>query len=226
MQKSFKRCFVFCAGDFCPGEILPQNGDLVIAADGGLAHCDSLGIEPDYLVGDFDSVDSARLEKISGRTVRLPRQKDDTDTLAAVKLALSENCTEFVFLGALGGTRPEHSIANLQTLLYLSNRGCTGTIVSQNTAMTTLHSGTLVLEKPENPPYYISVFAMGGSASGVTIQGLQYPLENAVLTPDYPLGISNEFLPENSTAEISVKSGTLVVVYDTRMKILRKKEDL
>ncbi len=221
MQKSFRRCFIFCAGDFCPGP-LPQKGDLVIAADGGLAHCRTAGIEPDYLVGDFDSVDCGMIEEISSKTVRLPRQKDDTDTLAAVKLALSMECQDFVLQGALGGSRPEHSIANLQTLLYLANRGCTGTIVAGNTAITTLFSGTLFLEKPETPPYYVSVFAAGGNASGVTIKGLQYPLDDALLSPDYPLGISNEFLPEKTTAEISVKSGTLVVVYDTRMKILRK----
>ena len=199
-----KNCVIFCAGAL-DGSVEIPAGALVIAADGGLRHTDCLGIRPDVILGDFDSL---------GYTPQdaevFPVEKDDSDSMLAVRRGLAEGCEEFIFYGALEGKRLDHTIANFQTLQFLANRGAVGYLLGKDTAVTVVKNGKLMF--PAEARGVISVFCMGSDASGVTIQGLKYELTDGVLTAGHPLGLSNAFV--GKTAKIEVKSGSLLVLWD------------
>ncbi|MCI6957459.1 MAG: thiamine diphosphokinase [Candidatus Faecousia sp.] len=197
------RCVIFCAA-LCEGaELLP--GDFVIAADGGLAHCRRLGITPNEILGDFDSLGSIP----QGASV-FPVEKDDTDAMLAAKRGLCLGFREFLFYGSLDGPRLDHTVANFQMLMYLADHDAHGTLVGILQKVTLLRNG--VLRFPAGMTGNISVFAMGGDAEGVTLRGLYYPLENGRLTTAFPLGVSNHFTGE--AAEITVEKGNLLVIWD------------
>ena len=199
------KCLIFCAGGFA-GLLEPINpGDYVIAADGGLVHTEALGLTPDLILGDFDSLGYTP----AGSTV-FPVEKDDTDAMLAVKQGLALGYREFLLYGSLDGPRLDHSIANFQTLQYLADRGAKGMLVGKTQTVTLVKDGTLAL--PARDKGIVSVFCMGADARGVTIKGLQYPLENGILTAGFPLGVSNHFVGQE--AEISVENGSLLVICD------------
>ena len=198
------RCVIFCAA-LCEGaELLP--GDFVIAADGGLAPCRRLGITPNEILGDFDSLGSIP----QGASV-FPVEKDDTDAMLAAKRGLCLGFREFLFYGSLDGPRLDHTVANFQMLMYLADHDAHGTLVGILQKVTLLRNG--VLRFPAGMTGKISVFAMGGDAEGVTLRGLYYPLENGRLTTAFPLGVSNHFTGE--AAEITVEKGNLLIIWDT-----------
>lgn len=200
-------CYIFGAGQFYGLHTRPRPGDFLIAADGGYTACRAAGLVPDLLVGDFDSLPTV---PEGCAIVRLPVEKDDTDMLAAIRLGLERGAKRFHLYGGTGGDRPEHTLSNLQCLLFLAERGGEGILYDRTSACTALRAGTLRF--PAGSRGNISVFAMDGPAEGVTLRGLQYGLEDAVLTPSLPLGVSNSFT--GAAAEITVKRGTLLVWYD------------
>ena len=203
-----KNCIIVGAGEFCETSLDITKNDLVIAADGGLKHLDGLGVIPDLLVGDFDSLDFGRRGKIAVEVVRLAKEKDDTDTAAAVKIGLERGCRTFHLCGC-GGGRFDHTVANLQLLTFLSKKGAAGFLYGSDFVATAVTDGEIKFGKEKTG--FVSVFASDGTAEGVNITGLKYPLTNAQLTCDFPLGVSNEFVGERSV--VSVKSGTLLIVY-------------
>ena len=199
-----KTCIIFCAAEF-DGLLfpIPENA-LVIAADGGLRHTQALGLQPDVILGDFDS-----LGYVPGDSRVFPVEKDDTDTMLAVKLALDRSCDFFVFYGALDGPRLDHTVANFQTLGYLASHGARGVLIGRDYIVTVLSSETIRF--PETSTGILSLFCMGGSAR-VTIGGLQYPLDRGILTPDFPLGVSNHF--QGREARITVHDGQVLALWD------------
>ena len=207
-----RKCFIIGAGDLTVGALEVGESDLVIAVDGGLGYCRVLGVEPDLILGDFDSVspeEAKALEKleqrIPERVIRLPREKDDTDTLAALKEGLHRGYRDFRIYGGTGG-RFDHTFANIQCLLFLKKRGAVGYLVDGNGMMLVLEDETVEFQKGLEG--ILSLFSLSQESSGVTIKGMKYPLEQAVLRNDYPVGISNEFTSEQ--AVISVEKGQLV----------------
>ncbi len=200
-------CYIVCA---LPQEktVSPKPGDLVIAADAGYLQLD--GIKPDYVVGDFDSLG---YEPQGERILRHPAEKDDTDTLLAVKLGLSLGYSAFVLLGGVGG-RLDHTLANIQTLAYLQARGAKACLVGEAETIAMLTCGTLRFRAGLSGA--VSVFAYGDQATGVYERGLQYPLTNATLTDDFPLGVSNAFT--GSPAEITVGQGRLLVLWGAALE--------
>ncbi|MDE7245681.1 MAG: thiamine diphosphokinase [Oscillospiraceae bacterium] len=182
-----------------------KSSDLVIAADGGLRYLEEQDIQPDYVVGDFDSLGRVPAGK---NIIRHPVEKDDTDMLLAVRTGLAEGCQKFLLFGGLGG-RLDHTYANLQVLGFLAERGAQGWLLGDGTVITAVHNGTL--EFPAECSGTISVFCAGADASGVTLRGLYYPLEDAVLKSSVPLGVSNQFT--GVSASVSVSSGTLLVMW-------------
>lgn len=186
-----------------------ETGDLLVAADGGLRHVQALGLRPDVVLGDFDSLGYVP----EGPAVqRFPVEKDDTDSMLAAQLGLRRGYRRFLFYGALDGPRLDHTLANFQTLSYLTDQGGWGYLVGSTYLATTLARGSLRFG-PEAGGI-VSVFCLGPDAAGVCLRGLQYPLEDAVLTADYPLGVSNHFM--GCTAEIAVGTGRLLVLWDRR----------
>lgn len=181
-----------------------KNDDFYIYCDSGLYHQKELDKAPNLIVGDFDShpePDSAI------ETIVLPCEKDDTDTVYAVKEALSRGYDEFLLIGVIGN-RLDHSLGNVSVLFYLDAQGKKGTILDDYSEM------ELVSDTPVLVPdmfSYFSLLNISGTAKGVSIENAKYPLQNAEITCDYQYGISNEVLP-NKTAKISVQTGTLLLV--------------
>ena len=202
-----KRCIIFCAGELADMPFLPGVEDLVIAADGGLRHCRGLEIVPDVILGDFDS-----LGQIPAGAQVFPVEKDDTDTMLAVRRGLAEGCREFVILGGLEGPRLDHTVANFQTLMFLAEHGAQGYLLGKEQVVTVIRDGGVYF--PGQPEGTVSVFCMGEDASGVTLEGLKYPLEDGTLTSGFPLGASNRFLGRQ--ARICVKKGSLLLIYDRK----------
>ena len=128
--------------------------------------------------------------------------------LYAVKHGLSLGHRTFILYGGMGG-RLDHTLANIQTLAYLSAHGAAGYLVGEGKIITAVTDGELFFNR-ENKGI-ISVFCSGSEARGVYLKGLKYPLHDAVLTGDMPLGVSNEFTGRPSS--VSVEKGTLVVLW-------------
>ncbi|MDE7261501.1 MAG: thiamine diphosphokinase [Oscillospiraceae bacterium] len=189
-----------------PGTLALPEGALVIAADGGLAHLERRGIAPDLIVGDFDSLGWA---PEGANVIRHPVEKDDTDMLLAVKTGLARGCRKFLLYGGLGG-RLDHAYANLQTLSYLADRGARGWLLGGGMAAAVIRSGRLDFAPGRRGT--VSVFCPNGEARGVDLTGLYYPLENAVLTSNFPLGVSNQFT--GKAASVAVREGSLLVLWE------------
>jgi len=200
-----KLCVIFGAGTLYPPHKKFDKSALVIAADGGYAHAVALGIEPDVVIGDFDSGDIP--ENTAAHVIKLRRDKDDTDMLAAVKLGLRRECRTFAIYGGTGD-RPDHTFANYAVLRYMNAYGARGYLADERFIATVITDGKLTL--PKSIRGTVSVFAYGGDASGVTLKNFAFPLDDAELTPDFPIGVSNE---TTCGGEISVKHGSLLVFF-------------
>lgn len=185
----------------------PRPGDLVIAADGGLATLEGLGITPDVILGDFDSL--GRIPDGDGVLVH-PVEKDDTDTMLACKLGLEKGYRNFEIYGGIGG-RLDHTIANMQTLLYLREHGADAILAGEGETLRVIRNQSVLL--PAKEAGLLSVFALGGNARGVTIRGLYYEAEGVDLTPSFPLGVSNHFCGREAFVE--VKEGNLLICEET-----------
>ncbi|MDD3369677.1 MAG: thiamine diphosphokinase [Lachnospiraceae bacterium] len=208
------KCIIMAAGDFTPVEIDVKDEDYVIAADGGFLYCSLVNVLPDMIVGDMDSVDSsvkAELlqwkEENPDRFVLLPTIKDDTDTLAAIRIGLEKGYRKFHIYGAMGG-RLEHSMANIQCLTYLKENDAVGYLMDASCMVTVIKDEAIHFNK--NLTGYLSVFSLGDQAVGVNETGLKYTLDQATVTNAFPVGISNEFIGEE--AVVSVEKGTLLVI--------------
>ena len=202
-----KRCFIFAAGTFYGLRERPAPGDLVIAADAGYRVCQQAGIVPDLLLGDFDSMDQPDFPNIRRSRV----EKDGADTMLAVKTALEEGCDTVYIYGGTGGKRLDHTLANLQTLLFIRRRGARGYLYDDDFVWTAVENESLTIEKTVGWGLF-SVFCLGDRAEGIDETGFQYPLADAVLTPEFPLGVSNHIL--EPTATITVRKGALAIGWE------------
>ena len=201
-----KTCVIFCAGAF-EGLVQPvEQTDYVIAADGGYTHVKALGLQPDAVLGDFDS-----LGYTPEGGQQFPVEKDDTDTMLAVRHGLKAGCTRFLIYGGLSGPRLDHTVANLQTLQFLADRGARGYLLGKDQCVTLVKNAQLRF--PAGCRGYLSLFCMGADARGVTVRGLQYTLEKGVLQAGFPLGVSNQFIGQE--ASVTVEEGSLLVIYST-----------
>ncbi|MCR5824585.1 MAG: thiamine diphosphokinase [Lachnospiraceae bacterium] len=199
-----KRCVIISGGEF---DALPeiQNEDFVIACDRGYAYAVKENVRPDLVIADFDSFDGAVDEGIPVK--KYPCEKDDTDTMAAVKYAVENGASEVVLCCALGG-RADHAYANIQSCVYAAEHGLKAGIYGRDEEMRIIKDGEIVLKK--KPGFSLSVFSISDRSEGVSITGTKYPLKDAVVTNSFPIGVSNEW--EDEEARISVKKGILLVI--------------
>lgn len=186
------------------------DGSYCIAADKGLLNLRERGIEPDLVVGDFDSLGYVPQAR---ELVRHPVEKDDTDMLLAVREGLRRGYRAFILYGGLGG-RLDHTLANVQTLAFLLAHGARGLLYGEGTAVTLLENGTLRF--PASAQGTLSVFCFGNTAEGVTETGLRYPLENARLANTFPLGVSNAF--RGCESGVRVQNGKLLLLWQSTAK--------
>lgn len=207
-------CYIAGAADTT--RILKQsmikNDDCVIAADGGYRLLQHWGIKPDQVVGDFDSLGYVPSEE---HVSQYPSEKDDTDMMIAVKTGLSMGYRQFVILGGLGG-RLDHTLANIHTLDYLVEHGARGCLMGDEENVLLIDSDSSITFRAEAIGR-LSIFAYGGKAEGVYLTGLKYPLKDAVLTTDFPIGVSNEFTDRGAT--VSVRSGKLLVIWTGSVRL-------
>lgn len=199
-------CFIFGAGPFYGLVETPKPGDRVLAADGGYRHCLAVGLQPDLLLGDFDSLDDLPPELESKK---FPVEKDDTDTMLAIKLGLDLGHRIFHLYGGTGG-RMDHTLANLQALAYLAQEGARGYLYDEGYVFTAIKDDRLSLSPRKEGIF--SVFCLGSEAHGVSIRGAQYPLDRAPLSPFFPLGVSNHF--QGQPVEIEVEDGCLLIGWE------------
>lgn len=200
-------CVIFCAGGF-DGLIEPiTKGDYILAADGGLLHVQALGIEPDGILGDFDS-----LGYIPRNANLFPVEKDDTDAMLAVRHGLEHGYRRFLLYGSIDGPRLDHTVANFQTLQFLADHGAEGYLIGRQQIASVVKNGTLSF--PAAAEGILSIFCMGRDALGVTLTGLKYSLTEDTLTAGFPLGVSNHFT--GTPAVITVRDGSLLVLWDRK----------
>lgn len=202
-----KRFHIFAGGVFHKsdiGEISAQ--DIVICADRGLKHALTAGITPDIIVGDFDSYTDKLPENCEIH--RSVPEKDDTDTMLAVKIAIERGAQEIILYGAMGG-RFDHTFANIQTLEYARIHGCKAIIRDFANIISMQSEGGEKTYKREKNSYF-SVFAYTEKVLIEKLCGVKYPLENHELTTGFPLGVSNEITAEE--AVLKIKEGTVLVV--------------
>lgn len=183
-----------------------RKDDFIVFCDSGLKHLESLQVRPGLIVGDFDSHDNPHLDV---ETIVLPCEKDDTDTVFAVKEAIKRGFEDFLLIGVIGA-RLDHTLGNVSILLYLDSLGKKGCIIDDYSEM----------EIVSNEPAYIgngysffSILNITGCARGITIRDAKYPLTDAEITCEYQYGVSNEPLP-GKTAMVSVKDGRLLLIKD------------
>ena len=209
-----RRCYIAGAGEF-DENVQPGNGDFIIAADGGYVSLASIGVTPDLIVGDFDSIPSGLMGAVLGHpgVMRTPSEKDDTDMMLAVNQGLERGFKEFIINGGLGG-RLDHTLANVQTLTYLAQKGARGVLTGREISITAIKDSKIMLSPDKKINSTVSVFSAGDKAEGVTLKGLKYPLSNATVTKEFPIGVSNETIGQ--VADISVEKGTLIITYDGR----------
>ncbi len=180
-----------------------KEEDMVIAVDGGYEYVKDGQV--DLVVGDFDSLGFVPEHP---HVIALAPEKDDTDMLFAIKEGLKAGYEVFHIYGGMGG-RISHTIANIQCLSYLAERGAKGYLLGGEEVVALIKEDTLCFS--DSYKGYISVFSYGERAEGVTLKGLKYPLEDAVLTQQFPIGVSNEFTGVSSL--VSVKKGTLLIIF-------------
>lgn len=200
-------CRIIGAGECKKTDFEKQNGDFIIAADGGCVYLEKAGIVPDIIIGDFDSLGYVPEGK---EVVKLNPVKDITDMDAAVKEGIKRGYTEFRLYGACGG-RIDHTLANIQLIASLSKQNIKA-YIHDDMIITAVTDGEICFNAEHKG--YISVFSHSDKCAGLTIEGLKYTLDNAQLSNTFPLGVSNEFIGTES--RISVKNGTVIIVYSDK----------
>lgn len=206
-QKGGKRCVMIGGAGITKYDRIRsaiREEDFLIFCDSGLRHRQALGVKPQLIVGDFDSHENP-LESVE--TIVLPTEKDDTDTVFAMKTAWERGFRNYLLIG-VAGERLDHTLGNLSMLLWLQARGGIATLMDDYSEM------EIVSEKPcliDDSYSFFSLLNISGTARGITIRDAKYPLEDAEITCEYQYGISNEVLP-GKRAMVSVREGRLLLV--------------
>lgn len=199
---------IFSGGEVHDYSFIDTKADLVICADRGIVHAEKLGITPDIITGDFDSYIG---EIPPCREVfRCVPEKDDTDTMLAVKLALKRGADNIRLYGATGG-RFDHTFANVQTLIYAHENNCKMSVHDENNIIALQGVGTEKYEKYKD--WYFSVFSVTEKLYVKKMTGVKYPVEDYVFTQGFPLGVSNEI---TGTAVITIEKGLALIVRSGR----------
>lgn len=207
------KAVVVAAGELDPADAAHVDGAaLTIAADAGAQSLERIGRRPQLLIGDLDSVDPGLVERLaqSGtRVERHPVDKEASDTELAVEAAFAAGATEVTLLGATGGERLDHELANLLLLADRAFAGRSLAAVHGAARVTALHGGDR-RELAGRPGDLVTLLPVGSDASGVTTDGLKWPLAAATLTMGRSRGLSNEVVI--APASVQLEAGVLLVI--------------
>ncbi len=199
-----EKCLIISGGEFAPIDLSFTSFGLIIACDRGYAAAERMGIRPDIVIGDFDSYGGSIADI---PVIRLPVMKDDTDTMSAVRYALDQDFSDITICCAFGG-RFDHSVANLQTAAFIAGRGGKAAVLGTDTYAYAFSNDSMAFARRQG--HTLSVFSLSDRCENVSESGVLYPLQNAVLTNRFPLGVSNSWTED--TARVSVGAGILLVI--------------
>lgn len=206
---AMRRCVIVGGADInnyaCLRSRLRQE-DYVIFCDSGLRHMEALGVAPGLIVGDFDSHENPH---IAVETIVLPREKDDTDTVFAVREALRRGFEDFLLIGVAGG-RLDHTLANLSILLMLDGLGKRALLLDDYSEMEIVSDRPAFID--DSFPFF-SLLNISGTARGITVENARFPLDGGEITCEYQYGVSNEVLP-GRIARVSLTEGRLLLIRD------------
>ena len=197
--------------DFLKCYLLKNEFDIIIAVDKGLETVDKLQIEPNYIIGDFDSVNEKVLNKYKNKKIPityLKPEKDFTDTHMGLKKSIEMGSNDVTIIGAIG-TRLDHVLANIHILKEALNNNIQAKLVNENNQIM-LIKGKNVINK-NNDYKYLSIIPLTTEIKGVTLKGLKYLLENANLNIGESIGVSNEQI--NNTATIEINEGIAILIF-------------
>ena len=196
---------------FFINHVLKDKFDIIIASDKGLETLDRFSIKPNYIIGDFDSINLKILEKYKNdksiNIIKLNPIKDYTDTHMALKLAIKCRSNDITIIGATG-TRIDHTIANINILKEALDKNVECKILNENNSISLIDKSTKIY-KDNNYPY-ISLIPLTTNVKGITLRGFKYPLNNAIMKIGKSIGVSNEQI--SKTAMIELKQGILIVI--------------
>lgn len=199
MSRDAKRAVIFTGGHCEPALLSPDDiaADLYIAADSGRITAERCGIRPHVIAGDFDSSDEPTVDGAS-EIIRVPAEKDDTDTMLACDLAVERGADHIRILGGTGG-RMDHLLSNLFLLENLHRRGVSASLCDGRNRISVLENGSRLLSRCGYR--YFSLIALEDAC--VTLTGCKYPLSDAPLTRSLPYAVSNEITAENACVTVS-----------------------
>ncbi len=203
-----KRCVIVGAapiGDYERIKSKFSPDDYFIYCDGGLYHEERLGKAADLIIGDFDSHE---MPDTDTEIIVLPHEKDDTDTFYAAKEAVKRGFDSVLLVGVIGG-RLDHTLGNVAILLYLHSLGIRAEASDDFSDMCVVSEKTEYVDKKYS---YFSLLNVTGTAEDITVRGALYDLDRAMITCEYPYGVSNEV--KGDRAEISVGRGKLLLIKD------------
>lgn len=202
-----KTAYIVAAGpveDYNYIKSMISDDAFIICADGGIKHCKALNITPNLIISDFDS---SHEELFDCEVLKYPSEKDDTDFSLSVKKAIQLGYKNIIAFGALGG-RIDHTIGAIQMLEYCLKKDVTCTLADRKNRVQMICGETEIPVKSSNEN--VSIFSYSPICEGVTLKGMKYPLKNATLTSEFPLGISNKATED---AKIYLKKGTMLIVF-------------
>ncbi len=206
------KCIIIANGEIRDDDFSARviaGGDFTICVDGGARHLERMGIVPDAVIGDLDSIgekEKLHLEQKGVRFHRYPPRKDDTDTALAVELALSKEASDITFLGTTG-SRLDHTLCATFLLKRILDAGVGGRVVNENN---TIYMVKERIELSGDPGDILSILPVTEEAVGVFLEGLEYPLTNATIPFGSSIGISNRFT--GTKAAIRIRDGLLLVI--------------
>ena len=181
-----------------------EKDDFFVFCDSGLKHVTALCVHPDLIIGDFDSCEKP---DTSAETIVLPCEKDDTDTVFAVKEALKRGFDDFLLIGVVG-KRFDHSFGNISILLMLKNESKKAVIVDDFSEMEIVSDKTVFID---DSCKFFSLLNISGEAKEINVKNAKYELSKAEIKSDYQYGISNE-VPKGRVAEVNVGIGELLLI--------------
>lgn len=211
------RALIITGGE-CSGNITAPQHDICIAADCGYLLAQRLGVFPNYIVGDFDSLDGYATEsfideKTGGRCeiIRHSPHKNETDTMLAVSFAEKLGAVEIYIIGGLGG-RADHALSNVFLLERLAADGIPAVLTDGNSELSVISEGE-TMAVPHGEYRYFSTLALDRAV--ISITGCAYPLDHSILLRREAYAVSNEPLPEG--AEIVCHEGRIIIVKSEKL---------
>ena len=203
------KAFVYAGGRIFPEGIAdsPAAGDLTVAADSGWKNAQALGVTPALLVGDFDSLGEPDVPAET-EILRVPAEKDDTDTQLAVRTAVARGAKELILIAGMSG-RVDHTLSTLALLEELHTRGVRAVLTDGKNRVRYLENDSLLLLR-EKRFRYLSLIAVTEKVRGVMLEGCKYPLKNATLLRRDQYAVSNEI--EGNAALIDIRRGAVYVI--------------